>query len=100
LRLFDNHYKHIACHARPQEHQCHEQQAACHFTKVFRVFTRFMDAVISGWRDEQHGCDGCGQQADEMNYLPGPPQLFKALRKDNGKLKSQKSLRAGPPGCS
>jgi hypothetical protein len=57
LCLFDNHYKHIACHARPQEHQCHEQQAACHFTKVFRVFTRFMDAVISGWRYEQHGCD-------------------------------------------
>ena len=40
--------------------------------EVFRVFTRFMDAVIGGGGNEQHSRRGCGQQADKMDYLPWP----------------------------
>src|SRR6476620_2035752 len=59
------------------------------------VVTRFMDAVIGGGSDEQHGRRGGGQQTDKMDYLPWSRQLFEPLGKDNRKLKSKKSLRTG-----
>ena len=54
-----------------------------------------MDAVICGRSDKQHGCDCSGEKAGKMDYLPRTTQMFEALGKDNGKLKSQEGLRTG-----